>query len=369
MKPRDSNRDGPINEGKRIESKHLTISPVPKQPTHHHTTPPWREQQGTIQKGPSMKRAGNTAPADDWVYLIQGCAGMGGARVAMDAAKIPTTGTNFEIDAALHQVLDQQDHQSRQLGDIKSADASEVIRHIESYSIQPAAIFVTAGTPCSDVARINKNGVGITGSKSGIVDNWVSFLDDLEAQTAEAPWPVISITEMVADMAADDLAGYMNKFRTKAVLIHAADFGWVHRSRLYWVRVLNPQRHKPLAMELHDPLRWRLPPFTQQHEVNSNIYRIKYHGQQIPESMQWDDGFSIREGEHQAATIRVGGERATYDGHRFLAFTREFKHPPDAARGGSGRDQRQRFYEDQCIGPLSHYKVTTSYGKIRIGAP
>ena len=169
--------------------------------------PPWRKP-STPSSTSTSTRTGTPKepPAAEWILLVEGCAGIGGARVALDAAQAPTTGITYESDGDLRKIRMTLDPHSKHYQDIHDAQPSHVTDYAEAFKTPPSAIIVSAGTPCQDVARLHAGRVGITGARSGIVYKWIAFLQALGEALATAPYPAISLMEMVADM--DETVSY-----------------------------------------------------------------------------------------------------------------------------------------------------------------
>ena len=132
------------------------------------------------------------------------------------------------------------------------------------------------------------------------------------------------------------------------VLLNAADFGWVHRVRLYWGLPIERLRS-------HGHMQF-LPKGT----AAEGLAVIRYTGPPQPATWQPDSGYvwKHREEAGRRALVPPGTKYGpTYPDGRFLAFTTSFPHPADRPPRTVPDDTHvmDRFLTDGRSQPLYTY--------------
>ena len=137
------------------------------------------------------------------------------------------------------------------------------------------------------------------------------------------------------------------------VLVHAADFGYVHRPRLFWGLEAGDFEFlfsTPVAdcIELHRP-----------DKLAQGLAVARWTGQSWPVSWTPEGGYTWQfRGQSGTRAAAVPGTKfaPTYATGRFLAFTAAWPRPADRLPGGQGDDfATQRFLDDGRLRPLASY--------------
>eukprot|EP00972_Heterocapsa_arctica_P098038 14463984-Heterocapsa_arctica.AAC.1 len=74
--------------------------------------------------------------------------------------RVPYHSLTSEVDAELVAWLAREWPKSEQLGPMEGIKANTIIQIIRAYDIPPRAVIAVAGTPCQDVAGLNRNAKG-----------------------------------------------------------------------------------------------------------------------------------------------------------------------------------------------------------------
>jgi len=122
----------------------------------------------------------------------------------------------------------------------------------------------------------------------------------------------------------------------------AADFGWVHRARLWWgsFDAASP------PTQLHCTLR------------QDDVHVVRYTGPRVPANWTPEAPFRIQTRPSQATSctaVQGADIRIAFGGHRFLTFTTCFPHPDDRPDRHSSTQVRNRWMQDGRRFPLYQY--------------
>jgi hypothetical protein len=144
-----------------------------------------------------------------------------------------------------------------------------------------SGLLLTAGPPCSPFSSL--------GSQRGFKDEasrpLLHFLDlhgqlstDCLRSGVEFRW----LLEEVSSMPQDVRETISGRLGTQPLLLNAADFGWVHRSRLYWGSLPLGPISKAMQEEAD-----MLPPG----KLIADVAVMRYMGPPLPRDLSLDDGF------------------------------------------------------------------------------
>eukprot|EP00973_Karenia_brevis_P007809 1058730-Karenia_brevis.AAC.1 len=128
------------------------------------------------------------------------------------------------------------------------------------------------------------------------------------------------------------------------ILFHSADFGHVHRARLYWGLDVAALKSS-ICVDVYPPGRL------------ADIAVVRWRGSFSPKRFAPDDGFSVDHRGSGVNGLRLPGSNwtPTFPGGRFLAFTSCFDHPADRPPRSNSPGVDQRFRKDHKSRPLAHY--------------
>ena len=169
--------------------------------------------------------------------------------------------------------------------------------------------------------------------------------DHLQQHAKQHGWTFEYLLEEVASMDRPSRLEISRMAACELVLLHAADFGYVHRPRLYWgLRQEHPRTRA--AMEC-----------TTVQGKSEPLQLVRWLGKPVPDEFVPDDGFEWRHKEAVGLQIPGHSFAPAFPTGRFLTFTTAFPHPADRPPRNAEQDQFvfQRFRDDGRRFPLAHY--------------
>ena len=181
--------------------------------------------------------AGRDLPEPPQILMVELFAGIGTATFAAKSLDVPVTTIAIESDRDLRNVLSEKhDIENRDLSnDVRTAKGKGIYARAQEISSHLKAIIIVAGPLCVDVAKVNKQRVGFAGKRTNLATEAVRIADEVGSLAEDDAWPVILIMENVMQQDAKDRKHFEELMQTPTIGIHGGDWGWIHRSRLFWV--------------------------------------------------------------------------------------------------------------------------------------
>ena len=176
-------------------------------------------------------------PEQPGIFLLSFFDGIGvAALAAQDHRKVAHLFT-WEVDEAAQAVCDAQFGQiASHRGAIQDDSAEAIVAEINR--LDPHAvhtILVTGGPPCPDFSRVNDDAAGRAGGTGRLFGVFCDILDALESHLKGRSLAIV--VENVVMACHGDIAYFSKRLRCEPILIDAADWGVVHRPRLWWTRL------------------------------------------------------------------------------------------------------------------------------------
>eukprot|EP00971_Amphidinium_carterae_P229897 4562215-Amphidinium_carterae.1 len=207
------------------------------------------------------------------------------------------------------------------------------------------SILLIAGAPCQPFSSLG-NQHGFDDPRSLPLTHFFHMRDELQTACRTLDTPFHWLLEEVATMKEDARQRITALAGVPPVLIQAADFGWVHRSRLYWGPAPEQLRHRARDTFLNVILAGQLEPDT---------HVARWMGPRVPTQWQPEDNFVVlHKGGFKAPPCPGIGTQFHYPEGRFLTFTTVFPHPADRP-GSADAEAVARFHHDGRRYPLAHY--------------
>ena len=211
------------------------------------------------------------------------------------------------------------------------------------------AILLVGGPPCPPFSPLSGNPQGWSDPRTGPLRHFVRLKNGLAEACQREGLRFKWFMEEVATMAAVHRDEISRLLDAAPVLIHAADFGLVHRARYYW-GLLPITCALPAAIEV-----------LQAGAAAFGVVVLRWLGKPSPARWEPDGGFTWKfRGECgvEAALTPGTGYRPRYPEGRFLAFTTCYPHPADRPPQARRDDPHvyQRFLDDARRQPLGHYQ-------------
>ena len=213
-------------------------------------------------------------------------------------------------------------------GDFREDSPEDVAAALRQHAGNVAPqVWVLAGPPCPDFSRIKSAAPGIEGSEGVKMDEFCTFLDNLEGALKDWPPPII-LVENVVMTNKQEIQHFSHRLRCNPILVDAADFGMIGRPRLWWTR--HQWSSKDTYPGTNRPLRW-----SQTH----GLHRLQA-------SLTWDDPkamelhdlfFHEQVRQHQVRIPCLTTPAPTSHG----------RPAPRSARGKTSDEARERWIGDQ----------------------
>ncbi|CAK0796360.1 unnamed protein product, partial [Prorocentrum cordatum] len=186
----------------------------------------------------------------DEVVLLSLFDGIGGARRALDLMGLtPALFVSAEIDAEAKRVTKYAWPDVLEVGDVCSFGFAEAVA-IRERVPHMKWILVVAGSPCSDLARINVERTGLQGRRSRLfyeINRIVSLLREALGDFCT----VLPLVENVAPMDSEPRQLMSHSLGCEPVCISAGDVTHCQRDRLHWIKeeLLTPWQGETYVMD------------------------------------------------------------------------------------------------------------------------
>lgn len=291
------------------------------------------------------KRAREEAHAGELVFVVSVCDGVGAIFEALQQMGCTFAGHSCEREQHLRKFVAAKWPFLSSSSDVRDLRVDGLADEIKKAG--PTCVVLSGGPPCTPFSCLGaERGFGDENSEP--LTEFFRLRDALSAFCRDNALRFLWLMEEVASMtrahrdAISELAG------ATPVLMHAADFGYVHRARLYWGIPEGCLRSSG-AVECFP-----------EGAAAEGIKVVRWLGKPSPAAWEPDGGFG-------AAHLGTCGTRATlvpgtgfaptFPTGRFLAFTTVFPHPADRPPKDAKDDPfvYQRFLDDERRLPLFHY--------------
>ena len=308
---------------------------------------------------PHPRPPAGDARGQSHILLVELFAGIGTATVAIQQLGIPAVVAACEIDPELRAFLHNHHGipEKNIWADIREVKGNQLYKLAKDCGQHLVAVIIVAGPPCTDVAKLNRNRVGFNGRNTSLAQEAKRIAEELGQKAVNETWAAMLLMENIMGQDARDRAKFEDMMGGPAVGVHAADWGWIQRSRLFWAAVCqHGPRHADLQRTLADVSNWTIPPDTSV-ALRAGSWLLQYNGAKEPAEVSWENGYkALHLNDGAATTMKYGNARAFYSDGRFSAATKEFPHPEDCVDSTTKTEDRQRFREDGGRFPLATYR-------------
>eukprot|EP00971_Amphidinium_carterae_P184535 3663563-Amphidinium_carterae.1 len=276
-------------------------------------------------------------------FVVSLCDGIGCAFVALQSMGIQFEGISAEIDEELRTHVHRKWPHISTWGDLTTLPTATVLQQFRQSRCN--SLLLVAGAPCQPFSSLGKQH-GFNDPRSQPLTHFFRMRDELQHACGEHNIQFHWLLEEVATMKETTRQHITALAGVPPVLIQAADFGWVHRSRLYWGPAPGELKQRTRDTFLNVILAGQLEP---------DMHIARWLGPKVPPQWQPEDGFEVlHKGGFKAPPCPGVGTQFHYPEGRFLTFTTVFPHPADRP-GSAQEDAIARFHHDERRYPLAHY--------------
>ena len=278
-------------------------------------------------------------PCGTW-YVISCCDSVGGAWLALKIASVPNKGISIENDHELRQFLAYTWPEHENVSDIRSIEVDKIIGKFRSSNC--CGIFRVGGPPCKSFSAFG-NQRGFEDANAEPLMAFVNLKRALEKVCKENGIHWRWMMEEVASMSKENRDRISQLLEATPCLIEGADWGFVHRARLYWGLLENPFR----PMEQFE--------LFEAGTLIDGVAVLRWKGGQTPRTWQPESGWEWPGRDAESSySIQIPGSdhTTTFTGGRFMTMTTCFPHKPDRGVNNQEEGQMRRFEDDQGRFPL-----------------
>lgn len=228
----------------------------------------------------------------------------------------------------------------------EDADAREIL--YKAGECGAVGLLLAGGPPYQPFSGSSSAPRGFEDPQAATIGTFARLKGELSDICKNKGLPMCWFMEEVASMTSVHRDEITKAIGTEPALLHAADFGYVQRARLYW--------GLPAEVSVHDRDIEVLEPGI----VAKGIRVVRWLGRPVPWAWQPQDDFVWA---HRAScgtrALQVPGTgyAPSFPSGRFLAFASAFSHPADRPPHLAADDPYiyQRFLDDGRLSPLAHY--------------
>ena len=200
---------------------------------------PQQTQQSGQEQGKSKTPAdpGSSGPStadtigDPRVYVLSVCDGIGGIFVAVSKYTSEIEGHACEKEQALREFVRKKWPKVGQSALIEELDVQAILEDI--MKVRPDIVLMVGGVPCQPFSGLADDPRGMADPRAAPIGHFVRIRDGLSAHLRRADIDFYWMIEEVASMTRAHRDEISRITGTEPVLLHAADYGWIHRPRLY----------------------------------------------------------------------------------------------------------------------------------------
>jgi len=261
---------------------------------------------------------------DKW-YVVSIFDGVGGAFVALDTLGIKFEGVAVESRAHLRDFVKAKYPHISHVHQVGCLKTDGIIS--EAQRLECAGILFIRGPPCQFIHQK--------------ISDFVDLRNAVRVECINLGIHIRWLMEEVATLEPDsEFTGAV------PVLIHAADWGWVHRARLYWGPNFDNVESEADRCELF-----------RAGEKFPDVHMIRWKGMPIPAQWIPSNGIWKHQNEGGLSGPRMLGEewKPVYENGRLLAFTAAFPHAKVRGVGTGDKPMEERFDDDHRRFPMSQY--------------
>jgi hypothetical protein len=275
------------------------------------------------------------------LLVVSLCDGIGSIYVTPERLKRKFRGLAAELDPHARALTRLRHRRVKVYDDALTFTHEFILQEYRKHRY--AGILLTAGPPCSPFSSLGQQR-GFDDAASKPLLHFMELKDSLEKACSSSAIDFRWLMEEVSSMPQDARETISARLGCSPILLNAADFGWVHRSRLYWGS--------------------RLPTSSWSEEVDilpagkliPDVAVMRILGTTLPPDLELADGFTLASPMMCGTSSKAvpGSDwAASHPDGRLLAVTTAFPHPAD--RGSAGGGNFQRFEADSRRFPLYSY--------------
>ena len=168
----------------------------------------------------------------DELFVISVCDGVGAIFLALRKLQLAFRGVAFENDPALAAFVEGQWENVLALVDVLQADVGELVRLILASKCRK--VWLVGAPPCAPFSALGSAPAEFADGKAQPLSQFFRIRDHLQQYAKQHGWTYEYLLEEVASMDRPSRLEISRMAACEPVLLHAADFGYVHRPRLYW---------------------------------------------------------------------------------------------------------------------------------------
>ena len=281
------------------------------------------------------------------VCLVSVCDGIGGGRVAVGSYTNQVSLFVVEPEATLRDFVSEAFPGAVAHHSAENLDIDSILRFTRAANADVTLLL--GRTPGPHINGPAQDPHRLDGDLCAAFHTFVSLRDRLQADVSRADGRVFHwLLEGTASVSVARRRQISDLVGCEPVLVNAADWGWVQRSRLYWgLDLARLSSHGSAEV---------IPPGV----AAESLTVVRYTGPPVPADWQPNDGdvWTFRDEIGRRSMVPPGtGYSSTYADGRFLAFTAILPYPADRPPRAVAEDRHvyQRYVADGRMQPISTY--------------
>ena len=288
-------------------------------------------------------------PDEPLAYVISVCDGIGAALVAASRKTTRIRGHVCEEKPNLRRFTRDKwplCTSSARIEDLTAADLFPLIM-----AADPDLVILIGGPPCQPYSGLATDPKGLSDPRAAPLRHFVRLREELREALVGTGIQFFWLLEEVASMSAAHRAELTQLIGAEPVLLHAADFGYMHRPRIYFGLDIPALTDRPLMRPDVEVLK--------ADTAAKGLCVVRYIGPPKPPDWGPKHGFEWRFRDQcgvRAAAAPGTGYAPAFPGGRFLTLVTAFPHPADRPpKVRDDPDVYQRFVDDDRMQPLYTY--------------